>query len=169
MFAQRVASNGVVQWTADGVALCIQPEAQEQPSIATDDVGGAIVAWMDFRNNGSQSDIYAQRVTANGHIVGVPLSVAGRRLRLATSPNPSHGPLSVALDTPVDGSVSVRVIDAAGRVVRILSESPSMPAGHHEFPWDGSNIGGKRVGPGIYSVVVRANGETAAIRIALLP
>jgi hypothetical protein len=41
-------------------------EDQREPTIASDDVGGAIVTWSDARNS-SPSDIYAQRVDAAGN------------------------------------------------------------------------------------------------------
>jgi len=64
VYAQRVSSNGAVQWTANGVALCTAQGNQSIPVIASDGAGGAIVTWYDFR--GLVWDIYAQRVTSTG-------------------------------------------------------------------------------------------------------
>jgi hypothetical protein len=67
VYAQRVNASGVVQWTANGVALCTATGAQDYPKIASDGAGGAIVTWHDTRNFGvSNTDIYAQRVNASG-------------------------------------------------------------------------------------------------------
>jgi hypothetical protein len=65
IYAQRVSAAGVVQWTADGVALCTAANYQYYPTIASDGVGGAIVTWVDYRSS-TYSDIYAQRVSAAG-------------------------------------------------------------------------------------------------------
>lgn len=71
VYAQRVSAAGVVQWAADGVAVCTEPGDQYTPALATDGAGGAIVAWEDHRT--SDGDIYAQRV----HASGVPQWAAG--------------------------------------------------------------------------------------------
>jgi predicted lipoprotein with Yx(FWY)xxD motif len=67
IYAQRVNASGAAQWTADGVALCTATKDQMVPAIASDGVGGAIVTWYDKRN-GSDNDIYAQRVNASGAV-----------------------------------------------------------------------------------------------------
>jgi hypothetical protein len=64
IYVQRVNAAGAVQWTADGVALCLDGNAQDAPVIAGDGAGGAIVAWYDWRNG--FTDIYARRVNAAG-------------------------------------------------------------------------------------------------------
>jgi hypothetical protein len=65
IYAQRVNKAGVVQWPADGVALCAAANTQDLPAIVSDGAGGAIVTWEDYRN-GTNWDIYAQRVNAAG-------------------------------------------------------------------------------------------------------
>ncbi len=64
IYAQRVNASGAVQWTADGVALCIAVNDQAVPKIVSDGSGGAIVTWQDLRSG--NYDIYAQRVNASG-------------------------------------------------------------------------------------------------------
>ncbi len=68
IYAQRVNAAGVPQWAANGVALCTATNDQHNPTIVTDGAGGAIVTWWDYRN-GTNYDVYAQRVSA----AGVPL------------------------------------------------------------------------------------------------
>jgi hypothetical protein len=65
IYAQRVSAAGVPRWAVDGVALCAAADAQYDPMIVSDGAGGAIVTWYDFRN-GTNYDIYAQRVNAAG-------------------------------------------------------------------------------------------------------
>ncbi|MFN8587099.1 MAG: FlgD immunoglobulin-like domain containing protein [Candidatus Eisenbacteria bacterium] len=64
IYAQRLNSNGVAQWTANGVALCTAANEQSHPVITTDGAGGAIVAWQDVRSGGP--DVYARRISAAG-------------------------------------------------------------------------------------------------------
>jgi hypothetical protein len=65
IYAQRVNGVGTPQWTVDGVALCTATDAQFFPTIVSDGAGGAIVTWTDVRN-GTDPDIYAQRINATG-------------------------------------------------------------------------------------------------------
>jgi predicted lipoprotein with Yx(FWY)xxD motif len=80
IYAQRISANGVVQWTADGVALCTAAGDQRSSTIVSDGAGGAIVSWSDNRSGYPNSDIYAQRISANGTVQwsanGVPLCTA---------------------------------------------------------------------------------------------
>jgi len=79
VYAQRVNASGVVQWTANGVALSTAARVQQFPTIVSDAAGGAIVAWQDERS-GTSIDIYAQRVDASGNVLwtanGVAVSTA---------------------------------------------------------------------------------------------
>ncbi len=67
IYAQRVNSNGAVQWTSDGVAVCVAADQQSLPVLVSDGAGGAIVAWSDHRS-GTNRDIYARRVTSAGSL-----------------------------------------------------------------------------------------------------
>jgi hypothetical protein len=68
VYVQRVTTSGVAAWTGNGIGLSIAGGDQQEPAIAPDGAGGAILAWEDFRS-GANYDIYARRVSA----AGVPL------------------------------------------------------------------------------------------------
>ena len=63
IYAQRVDAAGTIQWTANGVAVCTASGDQFNPTIASDDAGGAIITWYDGR---SGIHIFAQRINASG-------------------------------------------------------------------------------------------------------
>jgi hypothetical protein len=67
IYSQRLGADGIVAggWTANGVPLCVATGDQNAPRIVTDGSNGALVAWYDYRG-GSETDIYAQHVTAAG-------------------------------------------------------------------------------------------------------
>lgn len=67
VYAQRINGNGVSQWTANGVLLSGAPDNQLAPHLVTDEVNGAIVVWED-RRNGTDYDIYAQRIDGSGSV-----------------------------------------------------------------------------------------------------
>ncbi|MCF8242233.1 MAG: T9SS type A sorting domain-containing protein [Melioribacteraceae bacterium] len=66
IYAQRINASGAVQWTADGVAISINVNGENAPSITGDGSGGAIITWYTFRNG--NNDIYAQSIDASGAV-----------------------------------------------------------------------------------------------------
>lgn len=77
IYAQRVDGAGTPRWSTNGVPICTEVNGQVTPSITTDENGGAVVVWMDFRNG--VVELFAQRIanagatlwTANGVLVCV--------------------------------------------------------------------------------------------------
>jgi hypothetical protein len=57
-----------------GFPICTAKGVQQYPEIASDGVGGAIVAWWDARNG--NDDIYAQRISADGAVQWIADGVA---------------------------------------------------------------------------------------------
>ncbi len=49
IYAQKVNSNGEVQWTTNGKAICTANGNQLVPQIISDGAGGAIITWDDSR------------------------------------------------------------------------------------------------------------------------
>lgn len=86
IYAQRVNSAGQVQWAIDGIPVSTAPGDQRTPVIASDGLGGAIIAWRDMRN-GADFDIYAQHVLSNG----VPLWNTNG-LTICDAPNTQDAP-----------------------------------------------------------------------------
>jgi hypothetical protein len=68
VFAQRLSAvSGTPLWGGGGVELCSTTQNPQEPEIAPDGNGGAVVAWYDARNG--DNDIYAQRSDA---LTGAP-------------------------------------------------------------------------------------------------
>jgi hypothetical protein len=67
IYAQHVTGSDAVApgWPVDGLLVCGATSYQDQPVLASDGVGGAIVAWRDYRS-GVSADLYATRVTSSG-------------------------------------------------------------------------------------------------------
>lgn len=65
IYAQRVDRDGNLLWAPAGVPVCVAANNQINPTIIADGAGGAFIAWQDYRK-GSEFDIYAQHITANG-------------------------------------------------------------------------------------------------------
>ncbi len=66
IYAQRLNSSGTTLWRAQGAVVCsLTTTTQNNPCIASDMAGGAIIAWSDYRS-GTHYDVYAQRMLAGG-------------------------------------------------------------------------------------------------------
>jgi hypothetical protein len=83
IYAQRVDSGGNLLWQPDGVPICFDPwYLQENIVMCSDEVGGAIIVWLDYRNS-FDPDIYAQRIDSNGNCLwqtnGIPVCIAADR------------------------------------------------------------------------------------------
>lgn len=92
LYAQRMNSNGVPQWTSNGVPVTTAPDDQNYFAAASDGAGSAIVTWEDFRRNGSDRDIYAERVERFG-FAGTPEPVIASALDV---PNDQGGKVKVS-------------------------------------------------------------------------
>ena len=64
IYAQRINSAGVIQWTSRGVAICTNSKHQQNPEITSDGNGGAIIIWFDGRN--TKNEIFAQKINSEG-------------------------------------------------------------------------------------------------------
>jgi len=77
LYAQKVDSTGT-KWTNNGVVVCLAIDEQTNPKLCSDQSGGAIISWYDYRD--FNYDIYAQRINSIGNIVwnvwGVPVCTA---------------------------------------------------------------------------------------------
>ncbi len=103
IYAQRINASGTRLWPLQGLAVIEADENQEVPRLVSDGAGGAFfVGGWDFRNLAfPESDIYCQKVCANGTIglctVDPPkpdMQITGRLLNIAngdTTPSATDG------------------------------------------------------------------------------
>jgi len=67
VYVQRMDAFGQPRWTADGFAVAPTAGGSEsQPSICTDDAGGAFVTWAELRVATQGRDVYVQHVLSGG-------------------------------------------------------------------------------------------------------
>lgn len=121
VYAQRIDASGVVQWAANGLAVCSDPANQDSPVIVGDGSGGGIIAWEDYRNGGT-ADVYAQRINGSGASQwttnGVPVCVAANyQDHLSIVADGAHGAI-VSWDDQRAGNYDVyaQLVNAAGAV-----------------------------------------------------
>ena len=65
--AQKINSIGLAQWTSEGELVCGITGRTRSPEIATDGLGGALVAWRDERYG--SDDLFMQHIDASGSLL----------------------------------------------------------------------------------------------------
>jgi predicted lipoprotein with Yx(FWY)xxD motif len=75
IYAQRIDSLGTVRWGETGAPICTGNWRCSWPDPVANGEGGALISWEDMRTG--QTDIYIQRVDADGQVVwatdGIPV------------------------------------------------------------------------------------------------
>ena len=156
VYAQRINSTGVTQWTANGVALCTAVGDQINPVIATDGAAGAIVAWQDARSGVGQ-DVYAQRVDRFGYLGAEPTiatvqdvpSDQGGRVKVAWYPSyldvvSDNNLAAYDIYRSAPGSAAFAARKRGARVVSSFGTTPEpgrpwfvvRPAGAQLYAWE---------------------------------
>ena len=99
-----------------------------------------------------------------------------RALRLAPpAPNPAHGPVAFALETPESGTLSLDVLDVQGRVIysRSAEIAPGASGGPYAsrftWGWDLRDRAGRAEAPGVYLVRLRTPHASVTRRLVVLP
>jgi hypothetical protein len=82
-------------------------------------------------------------------------------------PNPFRSATNIAYSLPREEQVRVRILDVAGRTVRVLGDGRA-PAGENRVVWDGRNASGQEVPAGVYWARVETSGGSVARRIVAL-
>lgn len=82
-------------------------------------------------------------------------------------PNPFNTRTIIRYSLESDAFATLRIYDAAGQLVCILSEH-WQPAGSHQAIWDGRDEDGRRVGNGVYLYELRVDGESLQRKMVLL-
>jgi hypothetical protein len=82
-------------------------------------------------------------------------------------PNPFNPATRIEFGLKAPANVSLRIYDAAGRVVRVLAEG-GRPAGTYAELWDGRDNGGRAVASGIYFYRLDAGTFTRTHKMVLL-
>ena len=158
--ARRVSAAGTLLWSSGAAVLSSVGSDQSFGDACTDDAGGLIAVWEDYRVSGNNiSNIYAQRVAADGTLGGDVVDVL---LSLASA---DASPERVSLrwytsDRAIPGADVERNADGAGwQVVAHVT-----PDGSGMLPYDDANVTpGQRYGYRLSIVVdgtAKAMGET---------
>lgn len=125
IYVQRVTSSGAIApgWPADGVPMVVDPAHQGLGMAVPDGSGGVIAVWVDQRNalSGNGSDIYAQRILADGSIApgwpvnGAPVTRAAGHQDTPVALADGLGGVFVTWDHNHTPDVYLQHLDAGGQ------------------------------------------------------
>jgi len=97
----------------------------------------------------------------------VPLPAPTTTALAAARPNPFSGSTRLSLALAQAATVDVAVYDLSGRRVATLLHG-ALPAGTHEFDWNGARADGAAAAHGVYFVQARVNGARLTGKLVLL-
>jgi len=100
-------------------------------------------------------------------LLSAPGGGASTRVALASSPNPTHGEMSVSFDLAADETVELALYDVAGRQVRMLAKG-RFSAGPNRVAWDGRDDRGRTASPGVYLARLKGPHTTATQTVVLV-
>ncbi|MBZ0270201.1 T9SS type A sorting domain-containing protein, partial [bacterium] len=124
-----------------------------------------------FLQRDTDHDVLGVALAADaGSLLPLPLSGLdeSRVNLLPCRPNPLHaGDTRILFTLPDADHARVRILDAAGRVVRVLTDGPR-PEGVQEVRWDGTDYRGVRMASGIYVYRLETSAGVQSRKLALV-
>lgn len=161
IYAQHLDAEGLAQWIANGVPICLAAGHQKRPNLVLG-ASGAILAWPDDRHTLYVPDIYGDRVIIQ-HGSSVP-SPAALPISLTARPNPFNPRTVIRFKLPRELMVQISLHDLAGHTLATLLPNTLLPAGPQEISWDGSHYPA-----GMYLVQLKTPAGAYHLKITLVP
>jgi len=102
-----------------------------------------------------------------GQVVLVTHPVYAETAFFSVAPNPFKSSTEVVFELPVEGRIDVKVFDRAGRLVKVLQEE-SVSAGYHQINWDGTDLTGQKLNPGVYFIIAKTSAKVFTEKVIIL-
>ncbi len=81
-------------------------------------------------------------------------------------PNPFSTETTLRFNLMEDAEVNLEIVDALGRTIRQIAQT-DLPAGSHEFNWNGKTASGSEVASGVYFVKAQFGSQVIVKRVVL--
>ncbi len=126
--------------------------------------GIANVYLQEFANRYHEGGGAGNILVGVGDFAGAPAIAP----TLEASPNPFNPHVNLRYTVPSNATVSLKIYDVSGRVVRTLLDNKVEMAGFHSVPWDGRDSAGKAVASGVYVAQFEAGRYVTTDKVVLL-
>jgi hypothetical protein len=83
------------------------------------------------------------------------------------APNPFKSSTDVIIQLNSEEAVDVKIFDPSGRLVKILGNQSSTSA-YHKLNWDGTDLKGRKLNPGVYFVIAETSAEVFTEKVIIL-
>jgi hypothetical protein len=140
IYAQRIASNAAINWSATGFAICTMGNDQVSPMIVSNGSNGAIVVWQDYRS-GNNFDIYESGFNTTG-LVAITNNETTTPNSFTLSqnyPNPFNPSTKVDFSIPKSSFVKLTINDVLGKEKSILVNE-QLSAGSYSVNFNASSL-----------------------------
>jgi len=171
--------NGTLD-PAEKAAIRAQSDAARQAALdrydanrdgRLDDAERSAAAGGEVRRTGRQQTEAGGSAVRTGETAAAkaPAGPALASLRVTPAGGASYAQgAEIAFTLGSAAPVTVRIHDAAGRLVRTLASGAQKDAGAQVLRWDGTSGGGRAVANGLYLVTVEVPGGKATQKLALI-
>jgi photosystem II stability/assembly factor-like uncharacterized protein len=139
-------TDGGVSWNLDQDTGC------EMKGIDWARVNADSVAVWAAGSRSGVGRIYRTKIRFTGGTLAVDEDASVPANALLAVPNPARGGTTLVLELARRAPVSIRIVDAAGGLVRTI-DLGEMAAGRHGIEWDGRDDRGTPVAAGVYYAV----------------
>jgi hypothetical protein len=135
------------------------------------DIGSAIATYYykltatDFAGNESDFIVTHLEVSGTDPDTDLPEVFSFR----SGTANPARNRVIILYELPQAASVTLRIYDVQGRIVRSLREHAQVAAGRHRWEWDLRDDRGARVSSGIYLQRFEAGEFTGTAKTVVIP
>jgi hypothetical protein len=126
--------------------------------------GIANVYLQEFANRYHEGGGVGNILVGVDDVAGAPAFVP----TLEASPNPFNPHVNLRYTVPSNSTVSLKIYDVSGRVVRTLLDNKVEMAGFHSVSWDGRDSAGNAVASGVYVAQFEAGQYVTADKVVLL-
>ena len=124
-----------------------------------------------FKDVFAPNDVHIYRISAGAGLDGSDTQGESlERTGFTVLNNLMKGPSAesvVRIVSSEAGSINVKIFDSKGKEIITLWDGYK-EAGENNFPWDGTDANGKKVGSGVYMVHMKAGGYTEVKKIVVV-
>jgi hypothetical protein len=127
IYVQRMDASGNPLWGTTGTPIAVGPDAQVEPVVVPDAVGGTFLAYVDY---GAEGDLFAQHVDSTGTTLWnppVPVCTAAGDRGYEAATSDGSGGFIVAWRDGRGGAerIYAQHVSASGGVVAALAAAPT--------------------------------------------